>query len=68
MPSFEHCDSKDKFKDFCLWEYSPLCNVEGKIRSINLLQQSFDVSGANSEKALRLCHKIRQKLGSNLCS
>ena len=65
MPSFEYCDSKDKFKDFCLWEYSPLCNVEGKIRSINLLQQSFKASNANSEKALRLCHKIRQELGAN---
>ena len=65
MSSFERCNSNDEFKDFCLWEYSPLCSANGKIRSISLLQHSLDVCDVNPKRSLSLCHKIRDNLGAN---
>ena len=65
MSSFERCNSNDEFKDFCLWEYAPLCSTNGKIRSISLLQHSFDVCDVNPERSLSLCQKIRDNLGAN---
>lgn len=65
MPSFERCDSTDTFKDFCLWEYEPLCAPDGKMRSINLLNNTFESTAVDTERALGLCQNIREQLGVN---
>jgi len=52
----------DPFLDYCLWPYQPLAPIEGKIRSINLLRNSFDVMGV-SEGMHRVVDDLVAKLG-----
>jgi hypothetical protein len=41
MSDLEISTEQDRLFDFCLWEYPPHARVEGKLRSINLLNRSF---------------------------
>ena len=61
----ELCGKDERFYDFCLWEYAPLTPLSGKIRSINLLYNSFIAAKVNDENAIAICNKIRSDIGSN---
>lgn len=43
---FEYARPDDVFYDYCLYEYVPPASVTGKFRSVNLLRNSFLVTGA----------------------
>ncbi|OPL14115.1 MAG: hypothetical protein AVO39_09700 [delta proteobacterium MLS_D] len=49
MQSFdlEYTGEQDVFYNYCLWEYEPPVPAAGKLRSVNLLKNSFDVLGAD---------------------
>lgn len=48
--------------DFCLWEYRPPANAEGKLRSINLLLETFAQQGLGA-RAVEVVEAIRNGLG-----
>jgi hypothetical protein len=52
----------DPYLDYCLWPYPSAVQKGEKIRSINLLLQSFDVAGAGAEMA-KLCAALREGIG-----
>ena len=58
----EYTAPGDPYYDFCLWEYEPAAPQEDKIRSVNLLFQSFAVA-ALDQKAFRLVESLRQGIG-----
>lgn len=60
--SVEHTDPADPYVDFCLWPYQPPAPTLGKLRSSNLLWNSFEVAGA-SPQLYELCLAIRAAMG-----
>ncbi len=58
----EYTRPGDPFYDFCLWEYQPVASPENKIRSSNLLFQSFMVAGLD-QRAFELVAALRQSIG-----
>jgi len=58
----EYAEPGEPQFDFCLWEYPPVESVAGKLRSINLLQRSFELQGL-VEPGMALVHAIREGLG-----
>jgi hypothetical protein len=62
MRQLEYATAQDDFFDFCLWKYKPLAPFAGKLRSANLLLNSFDVAGADN-RAIELVDLIRQEIG-----
>lgn len=55
-----HAD--DQYVDFCLWDYAPVAASVGKLRSINLLANSFE-HGDIGANALDLVYAIRRAFG-----
>ncbi len=58
----EYATNEDKFTNYALWPYEPALAFEGKLRSINLLFQSFEVAGAD-DSMFRLVRLIREAAG-----
>ncbi len=58
----EYATKDDKFTNYALWPYEPALAFEGKLRSINLLFQSFEVAGAD-DSMFRLIRRIREAAG-----
>ena len=53
----------DRFHDYCLWEYTPVASVAGKLRSSTLLWHSFEALAA--PRMLReMVEALRQALGN----
>ena len=52
----------DALFDYCLWEYAPVASVEGKLRSVNLLNNSF-ASESAAPGAAELVQAVRQAFG-----
>lgn len=52
----------DRYYDYCLWEYTPVTNPQGKLRSINLLNNTF-ASEAIGPHAAEVIAAIRQAFG-----
>jgi hypothetical protein len=52
----------DLYYDYCLWQYGPIAPPEGKLRSANLLYDSFEKAGA-PESAYDLVGALRQGIG-----
>lgn len=50
-PWVECAEADDPAIDFCLWPYTAPLSPEGKLRSITLLNHSFDVAGADPRLA-----------------
>ncbi len=50
--------------DFCLWEYPPPAPSAGKLRSANLLANSFEAEGMG-ERAFEVVDAIRRGLGDS---
>lgn len=45
MYPLEYTTEQDIFYDFCLWKYQPVASPTNRLRSANLLYNSFDVAG-----------------------
>jgi len=58
----ERATSSDQFHDYVLWRYDPLAPPEGKLRSLNLLVESFALAGLEDE-GCALVQKLREELG-----
>lgn len=52
----------DRYYDYCLWEYVPVTNPQGKLRSINLLNNTF-ASEKIGPHAAKVIAAIRQAFG-----
>ncbi|MFC7297132.1 hypothetical protein [Herminiimonas aquatilis] len=58
----ELTEADDRYYDYCLWEYAPVANPQGKLRSINLLNNTF-ASEAIGPHAAEVIAAIRQAFG-----
>ncbi len=58
----ERTTSEDRYFDYCLWEYVPVAPPDGKLRSLNVLYNSFDVAGID-DRMYEICEAIRDGLG-----
>ncbi len=58
----ELCTSGDRFFDYCLWEYTPIANTQNKLRSVNLLLESFEQAQLG-ERANLLIRAIQAAFG-----
>ncbi len=52
----------DRYYDYCLWEYAPVANPQGKLRSINLLNNTFSAEGIGPH-ATEVIAAIRHAFG-----
>jgi hypothetical protein len=52
----------DPYHDFCLWEYGPAASWQNKIRSVNLLAHSFNITGVD-QRAFGLIETVRKAVG-----
>lgn len=53
----------DRYYDYCLWEYAPVANPQGKLRSVNLLNHTF-ASEKIGPHASAVIAAIRQAFGT----
>ena len=60
----EYANGQEAQYDFCLWEYRALVPSAGKLRSINLLANSFEAAGLG-KRAFEIVGAIRQGLGDS---
>jgi hypothetical protein len=58
----EYTTAQDEYFDYCLWEYRPIASYENKFRSVNLLFNSFQVTGID-ERVFSLVQAIREGFG-----
>ena len=58
----EYTTKQDVFFDYCLYEYKPAVPFENKLRSVNLLFQSFELFNTH-EKAFDLVRTIQEGIG-----
>ncbi len=54
----------DPLRDYCLWDYSPRTEPEGKWHASNLLFQSFKAAGLD-DTFIPVCEAIREAIGFN---
>jgi len=62
LNQIEYTTRRDRFFDYCLWEYTPTVPCLNKFRSINLLMHSFEFAGMD-KKALSFVQAIREGMG-----
>jgi len=60
---FEYAGTRDRFYDYCRWEYTPAVGWRGKFRSVNLLYHSFDAAGLG-EPAYAFVRALREGFGA----
>lgn len=58
----EYATANEAQFDFCLWPYTAMQPSEGKLRSINLLADSFD-DQQTGQRAMDMVSAIRKRLG-----
>jgi hypothetical protein len=58
----ERAGAADEFHDYVLSRYEPLASPEGKLRSLNLLVESFALAGVEA-KGLVLMNRLRAEYG-----
>jgi hypothetical protein len=58
----EECTSTDLFHDYVLGAYDPLAPHEGKLRSVNLLVESFAFAGVEA-RGLEVIRRVREGYG-----
>ena len=58
----ETCDGSDRFHDYVLLEYEPVTSPVGRLRSLNVLVESFALAGLETE-GVRVLEGVRDALG-----
>jgi hypothetical protein len=64
MQSYEYTKPGEVFRDFCLWDYTPVAPPADKLASSNLLFHSFEATGTDP-RVLELVRAIRNGIGSS---
>lgn len=59
---FEYATANDPYRNYCLWQYSPVAPAEDKFRAVNLLYHAFDTAGID-ERAFDFVEAIRDGIG-----
>lgn len=62
LDRLEYATSDDPPLNYCLWRYVPPAPAEDKLRSVNLLYQSFDLAGVD-DRAYAVVEALRQAIG-----
>jgi hypothetical protein len=60
----EYTTTDDLYHDYCLYQYKPLSDPAGKLRSANLLYRSFEEHGMD-DRAYDIVEAIRTAIGVN---
>jgi len=60
--TLERALPRDRYADYCLWDYEPVAPTAGKLRCANLLWQSIDAAGGGEHLKTALMN-LREKLG-----
>jgi len=60
--SLELTSAEDRYYDYCLWEYEPVANPQGKLRAVNLLNNTFACEGMGS-RAAEVVAAVRHAFG-----
>jgi hypothetical protein len=60
--SLERTAPADRYADYCLWDYAPVAETQGKLRCANLLWQALAAAGA-SPRFYEACEALRMGLG-----
>jgi hypothetical protein len=58
----ERTTPRDRYADYCLWDYPPVAPPAGKLRSANLLWRAIEAAGGGAGLA-RACIALREALG-----
>jgi hypothetical protein len=58
----ERTNPRDRYADYCLWDYQPIAPPMGKLRSSNLLWRAIE-AGGGGPKLTAACVALREKLG-----
>jgi len=62
VPTLERVGPRDRFADYCLWDYEPRTPPTGKLRSSNLLWRAIEAAGGDS-RLRQACEALRDGLG-----
>jgi hypothetical protein len=62
VETLEHASPRDRYADYCLWDYEPVAPTDGKLRCANLLWRSIDAAGGGDRLKTALM-SLREKLG-----
>jgi hypothetical protein len=58
----ERTTSRDRYADYCLWDYQPVAPPVGKLRSVNLLWRAIEAAGGGA-RLKTACAALRDALG-----
>jgi hypothetical protein len=58
----ERTDPRDRYADYCLWDYPPIASPVGKLRSVNLLWRAIEAAGGGPN-LVAACKALRAALG-----
>jgi len=58
----ERTTPRDRYADYCLWDYQPIAPPAGKLRSANLLWRAIEAAGGGPH-LVAACMALRQALG-----
>ena len=62
VETLERASPRDRYADYCLWDYEPVVPAAGKLRCANLLWQSIDAAGGGAHLKTALM-SLREKIG-----
>lgn len=60
--ALERTTPRDRYADYCLWDYPPVASPEGKLRSANLLWRAIEAAGGAPHLGAA-CRTLRDALG-----
>jgi hypothetical protein len=58
----ERAGQRDRYADYCLWDYQPVAPTDGKLKCANLLWRAIDAAGGG-EHLKAACRALRETLG-----
>jgi hypothetical protein len=61
-PVLERSAARDRYADYCLWDYPPVAPTAGKLRCANLLWRALEAAGAGPQ-FFAACRALREGLG-----
>jgi hypothetical protein len=58
----ERAGQRDRYADYCLWDYQPVAPTGGKLKCANLLWRAIDAAGGGDDLKAA-CRALREALG-----
>src|SRR6202044_3772457 len=62
VQALERTSPRDRYADYCLWDYEPVAPTTGKLRCANLLWRAIDAGGGGPHLKAA-CLALREGLG-----